>query len=243
MHMPCLMDGETLARRFRSYANKIEYEARKIHRKPSKHSVHDLRVAIRRTRSILWISRRGPKSRGLEKLNRQLRKLNRRLGRVRELEVAITDARTFRIKSGNLKKRRDQLSEKIAPLLAQKDRDRIQRKIKKATQNIRRTDRGLITESFAELHKQLAKWRKATLRRKSEIHRFRIFIKRLRYVSEVMGQNAKPLVNLQNALGAFHDLEVLEKLAGPNREVRAEMNKQRSHLNHLIPRTRVHPAK
>jgi CHAD domain-containing protein len=82
------MNGVTLADHLREYAGEIENQVGKIHCKPTKSSVHDLRVAIRRARSVLWIARYDQKIHGLKKINRRLRKLNRKLGRVRELDVA-----------------------------------------------------------------------------------------------------------------------------------------------------------
>jgi CHAD domain-containing protein len=212
------MNGVTLADHLREYASDIENQAGKIHRKPTKRSVHDLRVAIRRARSVLWIARCGQKIHGLKKINRRLRKLNRKLGRVRELDVAISDAHDFRINDQKLKKRRKKMRKKIAHSVTRKNRERIHKNLDRAARKITNADTGVVESGLAQLRNQLLHWRNAALSHKDEIHAFRIFVKRARYVLESLDQNAQPLAKLQDVLGFLHDLEVLQNLTGPCRQ-------------------------
>jgi CHAD domain-containing protein len=187
-------------------------------------------VAIRRARSVLWIARCGQKIHGLKKINRRLRKLNRKLGRVRELDVAISDAHDFHIDDRKLKKRRKKLRKKIAHFVSRKDRDRIHRDLDKAVRKIDGAGVGDFESRLAELREQLIHWRDSALSHKDDIHAFRIFVKRARYVLESLDRNAKPLIKLQDVLGFLHDLEVLQKLTGPRREVQDKASAARTEL-------------
>jgi CHAD domain-containing protein len=224
------MNGVTLADHLREYAGEIENQVGKIHCKPTKSSVHDLRVAIRRARSVLWIARCGQKIHGLKKINRRLRKLNRKLGRVRELDVAISDAHDFRINDRKLKKRRKKMGKKIAHSMTRKNRKRIHKNLDTAARKITNADTRVVESGLAQLRDQLLHWRNAALSHKDEIHAFRIFVKRARYVLESLDQNAQPLAKLQDVLGFLHDLEVLQSLTGQRRQVQEKAATARAEL-------------
>jgi CHAD domain-containing protein len=188
-------------------------------------------VAIRRARSVLWIARCDQKIHGLKKINRRLRKLNRKLGRVRELDVAISDAHDFRINDRKLKKRRKKMRKKIAHSMTRKNRKRIHKNLDTAARKITSADTGVVESGLAQLRDQLLHWRNAALSHKDEIHAFRIFVKRARYVLESLDQNAQPLAKLQDVLGFLHDLEVLQSLTGKRRRVREKAVSARAELS------------
>jgi CHAD domain-containing protein len=159
-----------------------------------------------------------------------LRKLNRKLGRVRELDVAISDAHDFRINDRKLKKRRKKMGKKIAHSMTRKNRKRIHKNLDTAARKITNADTRVVESGLAQLRDQLLHWRNAALSHKDEIHAFRIFVKRARYVLESLDQNAQPLAKLQDVLGFLHDLEVLQSLTGQRRQVQEKAATARAEL-------------
>ncbi|MGZ3723032.1 MAG: CHAD domain-containing protein [Bdellovibrionales bacterium] len=222
-----------LARQFHSYSEAVEDCAKKVGAKPSTKSIHNLRIAIRRTRSVLWMIRHSDHGQRQRKLNRHLRKVGRELGEARELDVAVKDAKTYHLKISKINDRRKKIRRFIASLLSRKQQLRMRKELAKAYKKIQsrselKLDRGLI-----EMQNELVRWRTRRIERKSELHRFRIVIKRARYVLEAQGQNAQPLIDLQEVLGSIHDLEVLQNLTGSKAAIKKDLAKLKERLNHL----------
>ena len=97
-----LINHDQLVEFIETQAKIISHLTPEVSKKPSGNSVHSLRVAIRRTRAVLWCSHHSSANLHFKKLNERLRKLGRALGRVRELDVAIKDANHYKIISSQL---------------------------------------------------------------------------------------------------------------------------------------------
>ena len=89
---------------------------------PTGEAVHQLRMATRRVRASLWVLRHCPDTFHGRFLDKKLKRLGRALGRVRELDVAILDAKRFYIDTQALKTRRTKAQENVRKLTNQRHR-------------------------------------------------------------------------------------------------------------------------
>src|SRR5690348_12411410 len=80
--------------------------ALRVVRKPSRSAVHKLRITTRRSRATLWVLRHSSPVLTYDRLNHRLRKLSHVLGSVRELDMAIKDAKKFNLDPTELKSKR-----------------------------------------------------------------------------------------------------------------------------------------
>lgn len=189
---------------------------RQVHARAQVEPIHKLRVLTRRLRSMARLA--DPSSRDFR---RRLRKVGRALSECRALDVAILDCAAYGLET---------LRPKLHAL-----REKASERVRRVT----RPDRS--RKILSEGHALAARWRSAgtldaripwdrvaglarSLRsssRKSKLHRFRIEVKKCRYVLETLarlklaprGTRLRPLRRIQSALGRAHDLEVLRQYA------------------------------
>ncbi len=189
-------------------------------------AVHDLRVSIRRCRSMTEdLSQLDPDPRW-DQLRGQAKKLFRDLGRLRDLQVmelwlaelAPPEDPVRLALESLLRNRQEGEKERARKSLARFDRKRWRKLAKRLSPRAERFPDG----SPAFLHQALVRWEAAytlhrlALRDRSKVafHRLRIGLKRFRYtvenfLPELHRAWQRDLKEIQDCLGEIHDLDVL----------------------------------
>jgi len=185
---------------------------------PGHNKIHSLRITIRRIQSVVTFVRSDVHKPSKKTLN-NLKVLGKHLGRCRELDVAISDAKNLKLNDHALKRTRSKYGKRLARYLHQKRTKQTLKKLSKSVNGIKLDEHLLSSPPLSHLHKQLTNWRRTSIQSKSQIHIFRTMIKKTRYVLEAVGKPAAPLKKLQTHLGRAHDMEVLAKLVGSNTKI------------------------
>lgn len=189
-----------------------------VRRHPNEEHVHELRVTARRLRAILWVLKRRPESVVNKPLDQELKKLIELLGEQRELDVAIKDAVNYQLPIARLQLFRKEKQKHIRRYLWSGHRSNILHGLKITKDMLRDRPDFHAGRVLQKLECKLKHWQHRKLHRK-ELHKFRIVMKKVRYVLEAFGYPVKPLRKLQDHLGNAHDLEMLGKFTGRHKKV------------------------
>ena len=212
--------------------------------KPAPERVHRLRTTVRRLETLLDALVAEP-DRNQRKLMRQLGRVRRRAGRVRDLDVQMAALKTLKIGDS---RRKTRLMDDLAQARARREKKLVQALDKATLRQLRRRMQRLLAElalageqaaaapasaetdpvavalrDFARLTREFGPLSEQNL------HDFRMRCKRVRYTAEMAGETprveevVRPLKQIQDAIGAWHDWLVLsaraEKLFGDNGDV------------------------
>jgi CHAD domain-containing protein len=210
---------ESLIKYFRIQSKNFAKLSKKVYRKPSVKSVHQLRVALRRMRASLWILQHSSRNACFKNLNRKLRKLVKHLGRVRELDVALEDADLYGLNSDILRKQRKRNRLAVRRIFTAKLRKKIDRQTDDVIGKIRNEAAFNPYLALRILRQKLVRWLRRTHKNDKSLHKLRIQFKKTRYVLEGIGRPVDPLREVQQSLGKIHDLEVLQELLGKNKSL------------------------
>ncbi len=189
--------------------------------------IHQVRVATRRMRAAFWILRHDPKSHEIRDLNRYLKKLGKLLGRIRDLDLAIVDAKSYKVDPEELKSCQKVLSRKMQKLTLKKPMEQVRKQIIMVENLASRANPQLISEARNELCGLMEEQIEKRLSGAKKLHQLRINLKKTRYILEAIGEPVTPLKPLQDVLGEAHDLQILQHLIGKNRKLKSK----ESHLN------------
>ena len=166
-----------------------------------------------------------------KKGSRDLKRLLAALGRVRELDVAIADARKYRVGGKRLKKHRRAARRALAAQTNSARRRRLSRELDHALEKMRRHREQTVAPAILRMQSRLALLADQKLSGPRDFHKLRIAAKKARYVLENLDRSVGPLRELQNVLGRAHDLEVLQarlgKLKSAEREAQGHYGKAR----------------
>ena len=187
--------------------------------------VHQVRLATRRARAALWVLRHCSSHIRFKGLNKELQRLGDALGRIRELDVAILDAKRFGFDSSTLVAGRKEAHHRLRHLIHRDQKNELALQLWIAGHTAREIFPVRIDEAKRRLDKQLASLLKRRIHGQTKFHQLRIVIKKTRYALEAMGKPIGSLQRLQDILGEAHDLELLQTLLGKDSTIRA---KQRS---------------
>jgi CHAD domain-containing protein len=209
--------------------------AKRIRRDPTPENFHEARVATRRLRAVLRVLEQSQKEQVRDRAV-AVRRLARRLGRVRDLDVVLERVRTFALDRAAEGSRGLAAFSKEARSQRKRARRRVIRRLKgKEFSELKRTLRSLDRrladsgEAIAELGRSLvvahgrallARDVDPTTGRSEDLHRYRVRIKRFRYVLELSPFSTDLAARLlaeakhaQDELGALNDAFVAEALA------------------------------
>ncbi len=184
--------------------------------------VHDLRVSVRRLRVALWLAGHGKEIPRFGALSKSLRNLGKGLGGLRQLDVAIADAKFYRLPVGDLKVRRKEARKAADVALAPKLGDILEKELGRLVRLLNERDGVGAVEGASKLLERVKTPKALAHGVKAEFHRFRIFIKKVRYTIEAFGLQPGRVKTLHDRLGKAHDLEVLQRLVGKNGAVRKD---------------------
>jgi len=178
-------------------------------------ALHDLRIAVRRLRSLLHAVRGMP---GIDELEESLGEVGRLSGPLRDLEVLLPVLEAEGYERAAALRRPALLSGYIA-LLASPQWDRLLMRLDGWPQLWRTAQRhGVLDGLHVKVRKRLGKeWQKLRLALKDpahDRHRLRLLIKRVRYSLEAYPEESAvpqrllvPLKDAQTTLGEWHDYE------------------------------------
>lgn len=183
---------------------------------------HKLRVATRRMRAALWILKHGELKNEIENLNRYLKRMGKLLGKIRDLTVAIADAKKFRIKISKLKLSRRRSIKKVQKMKGYRQMEILSSGLAAAKTLVKNIDPESIIQARHELTGVMDSNLEKTFSGPNKLHRLRITMKKARYVLEAMGESVEALKPLQDALGEAHDLQILRHLVGDNRKIKSK---------------------
>lgn len=198
---------------------------KRVRRRPSVGDVHDLRVATRRARAALWVLRKSSPEPRVKSLNRRLRKMGKALGAVRELDVAIKDAKAYGLDPAPLKARRSAERKRLRRALMGEKTKELLRGMASVAETMKRHPAQKSPKPLAELRRKLAPWGAAAPPKEARLHELRIAVKKTRYALEALGKPVKPLKALQDALGKTHDLAVLQGHLGPSAAAQRDLRR------------------
>jgi len=210
----------------RYWMQRVLRETRRTARDPSPDAVHDLRVSLRRCRSMAAGMADVDADPAWDEMRRAGRKVFRRLGALRDLQVLqewvvklADESDPVRQALGEqLSAREPELKDEVAKSLAALDR----RQWLLWSRTLPERARRLIPGGLVAQHLALERWEDAralhrrALRNRSPAswHRLRMGVKRLRYTVENFlperhEEWGEDLKRIQDLLGEVHDLDVL----------------------------------
>lgn len=190
--------------------------------KPTVRGVHDLRVTIRRLRVSVWIARRDEEMPRFRNLSEALRNLGGCLGRLRQLDVAIGDAKFYRLSVSGLKVRRKKARHAVARALTPKLNDLLEKKLDRLIRLLYKRGGVKVRKAASDLLERAGALRGRVPVAKEEFHQFRIFVKKVRYAIEALGYPPGPIKTLHDRLGKARDLEALQQLVGKNDAIKRD---------------------
>jgi CHAD domain-containing protein len=234
---PALTAGPFLAAKLRSLDDRLrELVPRAVVRAPDAEAVHDLRVALRRARTILEAGASVLGRFHCGEVRRALRDVQRATGAVRDEEVLLDLVETL----GSSDRSDRALAARLEPwIVVRRRRERgLRRGLTRAIEaggierSCRLLDALLAFPVDPSLDKPLAKLARRSVAKASRrverlresgandpraLHELRIAYKRLRYVVETftealpegLGALAPRAARMQNRLGAVHDIDVV----------------------------------
>ncbi len=194
----------------------------KVFSNASRPDVHQLRIAVRRSRAVLWILKNSSPPLPFDKLDQRLRKLGHLLGAARELDMAIKDAKKYEIDPLSLKLKRKVKVKSLRRHLKEKRRQKLSREMATVIKDVRSQNELELGSALGTLRKSIVHWQKRRLHGSARLHKFRIAIKKTRYVLEALGRPVESLKDVQSLLGKAHDLETLQHFVGRKRTLKRD---------------------
>jgi CHAD domain-containing protein len=213
--------------------DRVPKELEKLRNSPDKDAVHDLRVAIRRCRSVAAVMREVDPDPAWHAMRRLPKKLFRKLGELRDTQImdewvtehgAENDKLRVALHAFFQEKEPELLQQtlRLAGKFDAKDWQRLERKLRKRARLVpvgSLAAQCLAVERFSEAKDLHAKALRAN--KPNSWHALRIGLKKFRYtVESLLPQQYESwsahLKELQDILGEVHDLDVLREIIKQN---------------------------
>jgi CHAD domain-containing protein len=229
------------------WMDRVAQECDRVSRDFAPEAVHDLRVALRRCRSIADGFMTMDPHRAWAEMRREGGRLFREFGELRDTQVMLQWIQRLspcpepasHILAHDLARREEQLKRNACEAV----RDFNLKKWASWSRQLSKRSQRLTPEAPVFLHMALERWHQAhllhrqALRNRSQIafHRLRIGLKRFRYIVEIFlpsrhEQWGQDLRALQDLLGEVHDLDVLWRKAVESGAVREPETRSRWRL-------------
>lgn len=210
-----------IALSFEEQVEKFESLVRKVSKRQKAGTVHDLRVATRRLRAAFWLIRQGTQVKVPASTRLSFRRLGRSLGKLRQLDVAMRDAGHFNLSTDKLESLLRKSSRELSLFLTSRKQKIWVGELKRIGRELQSLSAFNYSRPMQTLSRNLNGWLKHPAG-KSELHAFRIQVKKTLYAFEMLGQPALPLTRLKDCLGRAHDLEVLGSYFENAKRVRSD---------------------
>lgn len=207
-------------------AKALKRQALQARHDPCKKNIHQLRITVRRVRAVLWLIEHGSSHLSFRKLKANLRNLGHALGRLREIDVAIQDAKKYHLRVTRLKNKRQAARKSLRGTLGRRRLLKISSGLDKTIFKINECQKLDVRSAASLLQNRVRPWKHKRLKTDDDFHSLRIATKKTRYILESIGRPAQPLRDLQEILGKGHDLEMLQEFSGKNPMLYSEISKQ-----------------
>lgn len=251
--------GPFLVAELRALDARLESTAARVLTEGDDEAVHDLRVALRRTRTVLEVGRRVLGRFRAEAVRRALRDVHRATGALRDEEVLLdlvaslgVDHPTVAAWLESRRRRERRLRQELVRQLRAGDVDRGRRLLEallafpikpSRERRLSKLARRAVDRARREVHRR----RQARADDAEALHRLRIACKRLRYtcdtfagaLPEHVAALAHQAARLQNRLGELHDVDMAIATV---RRARALLEPARSELLAALSRMRARRA-
>ena len=205
-----------LARRFRAGQGVVAELAPRVHLHLEPTAVHDLRVATRRLRALIWVARRvGPLS-ACKRLRKVLRAWGQALGERRTLDVVLEHAARLNIDASSLTERHGHAADAVRAAVTVDGAAEVSAMLGKTALKLREWSEQRLHQGLILCAKDLRRALRDAPRSKADQHVLRIQAKKTRYLLEALGRKCESLKELQGLLGDSHDMELLQELLGPH---------------------------
>jgi len=182
---------------------------KKASKKPTVKTIHKIRITIRRLSVVVN--------------SRKLKELAITLGKDRDLDVAILNAKTYGLKTKKLMKTKKAARKRTIDAIKDFDTRLLHR----------HSDLKILStykRGMRKLNIKLHKFQKLELTPK-DLHHLRIAIKEVRYSLEALGHFYLRLQRMQDDLGHIHDLEVLQKMKGKKSRIQKDKESSMKEFN------------
>jgi len=206
------MEKDVLKEYLSQRALELKQSLRRHPKKLSKKELHELRLNLRRWRVAFWALRYSLPVKAFHKLKKRADRANKILGKKRELDVAMTDAKKYGLKTSFIKTSRREAKKKVERLLRSGELEELRKELGDFNRHLRRGRRVDLSPALRRLQEELRMASRKNHFRAKEYHHLRIQVKKARYLLEMFHQPMAGLKLLQDELGKIHDLEVLKKM-------------------------------
>jgi len=173
-------------------------------------------------RAAFWILKRGPGTQEIKELNLYLKKLGKLLGRVRDADLALVDAKNYHINVKELKVSQVILKKKILKMIGTHQLNELKSRLAAASNLAANISPSVIAKAREELVILMDSRIDKKFRGAKKLHRLRIDMKKARYILEAVGEPIEPLKPLQDVLGEAHDLQILRDLVGKSKILKSK---------------------
>lgn len=169
----------------------------------SDEQIHDLRVGLRRIRTVLQIMKDNHVKHLTGKNRKILRKIWRRLGDARDLDVAVELAQNYQFPVEDIEERRKKANSKMIQKLNDPKIMHLVRAFKKLSRDP--SLKKINTENTIQrLKDELIE----TSKFPDDLHALRITLKKVRYFLEALNKDVEPFKKYQDILGEVNDLKM-----------------------------------
>jgi len=184
---------------------------KKVHSDPDEENVHDLRIASRKLLTLIRIFE-------LDPFSKPLKKAANKLGELRDIDVSLAHAAEFGLEAEDLKEERRRLRKKVKKFFDKHHKRIIEKIIHHAQVKLLEKNEDDLQSVVENYKTEMMKWKDVRIGREN-FHKFRIALKKARYILEAQGAKVKDIVKLQDLLGDIHDLEVLTAKTGTTEKI------------------------
>lgn len=208
--------------------------AKLTHQNPSVENVHDLRVLVRRLRSHLWLIPKQKRRGVIGSAYSELKEKGRILGEQRMYDVALIDAKRYQLDREKLQKAQAQAQRRVIESFKPENLRELETALERAIGKISEMDPRKFCARIQLLQETLKRASQSPPKKSSDRHQLRINVKKARYLLHAFGIKIASLNKLQRHLGRWHDLRILQKLAGKTPKLKSAKKKQWTKASRLL---------
>lgn len=194
---------------------------REMKKNPDKDLNHQLRVSIRRIRTVVQLLEKDGKTHLPKNESQILRKTWKHLGTVRDFDVSEEIAEENELPLQRIRSQRKAADKKLNKDLVTNDLRKLLDHLGKLSskKNLKEVHPGQTIQTIRQKLKALPL-------ETDNLHAFRIILKKVRYLMEAMNIEDKEFKKYQDVLGQLNDLKVFLECQGESPRVRKVYKKQ-----------------
>lgn len=164
----------------------ITVRSKEVSHHPSAKPVHELRLAARHARAAFWVLKHSSKHIRFKKLDKKLQQPGRASGKVREIDVAISDANHYRTKCAQMILQCMHALKKLKQLVKREARNDLKKLLDHANHALRLMGPLRLTEAKIKVTRILHNQLDQDMDGPGKFHKLRIAVKKARYAIEAI---------------------------------------------------------